>query len=82
MNSFLFSERGLESAQRLTSAIYSNNVDSLNDLNDSEIKELQLNFPTKTLVFKPGMTLLDLLLTVGVCRKECKNHANAVDFLW
>ena len=46
MNSFFFSERGLESAQRLTSAIYSNKVDSLNDLNDSEIKEISF-LPSK-----------------------------------
>ena len=66
-------EEGVELARRCTAALYSDDVDALSQLSQSELEQLFHNASSCQMIYEPGLTLLDVCL-----RAKCFNREGTV----
>ena len=63
-------EEGLELAERCTTALYSDDSDSLLALSQADFDDVFRNATSSQMIYEPGLTLLDVCMRVGCFNRE------------
>ena len=68
----LFSDHGLTEAKQWTEALWSNRIESLLNLSETDMTRLFSTAPTYNFLLDPGMSVLDLVMKVKPSFRDSK----------